>query len=105
VQARRLAADVFAADGPAPADIDTTAGWNTADGGVLVGMGLVWPHGRGTRSTTWRIIKVTTGTDTAVLETARDWGLTKRNDKVEIHEAELAQRLQDCLEQAWSQAL
>jgi hypothetical protein len=104
-QARHLASDVFATDAPAPVDIDVSQGWNTADGGALVVMGLVWPHGRGTRSTQWRIVKVTTAMDTGFVETTRDWGLTKRSEQVEVHEPELAQRLQDCLEQAWSQAL
>lgn len=103
-QARHLAADFFAPPPPLPAEAVAGSGWTSESGGDLVIMTLTWPHGRGTRSVSWRITRLTADMDTGFLQARRDWGLGRKSDDVTLAEPELARRLQEMFETAWSQA-
>jgi hypothetical protein len=102
-QARELAAQYFGDDPPLPADTAADAGWTDESGGGLAMLTLVWPHGRGTRAVTWRITRTSGESETAFLQTRRDHGM-KRSVDESVTKAGFTQRLQDVLEQAWSQA-
>jgi hypothetical protein len=102
-QARELAAQYFGDDPPLPAGTAPDAGWTDESGGGLAMLTLVWPHGRGTRAVTWRITRTSSRSETAFLQARADYG-RKRSVDDSVSEAQLGQRLQDVLEQAWAQA-
>jgi hypothetical protein len=101
--ASRIAADHFRVDPPAPPDIDATEAWGTEGGAGLGLLSLVWAHGRGTRAVNWRITRTNGSSPTTFLQARRDYGLKKSVDD-SVTEPVLVQRLQDMVEEAWSQA-
>jgi hypothetical protein len=105
-QADHLAADLFAADPAVPEGVDVSAGWLTESGGAIVAVTMVWPHGRnGARAQQWEIITAHRHAQSAMLVIARDYGSKrKRTEKVIVSEAELAVRLEECFDEAWSDA-
>jgi hypothetical protein len=104
--ADHLAADVFAADPPAPDGVDASTGWRGENGGPMVAMGMVWPHGRnGARSEQWQILTATAQPETAVVRIGRDYGSKRRRvEDLTVSEAELAVRLQELFDDAASDA-
>jgi hypothetical protein len=102
-QARQFATQYFSADPPVPAGVTPGEGWTDETGGGLAVLTLVWPHGRGTRAVNWRITRTTGKSETAFLQSRRDYGFKRSVDEA-VTQAEFAGRLQDALEQAWAQA-
>ncbi|HEX3907082.1 MAG TPA: hypothetical protein VHW92_04040 [Mycobacteriales bacterium] len=102
-QAQTFAAQYFSPDPPLPVDATPGEGWTDETGGGLAVMTLVWPHGRGTRALNWRITRTSGKSETAFLQTRRDYGFKRSVDET-VNQAEFAGRLQAALEQAWAQA-
>jgi hypothetical protein len=102
-QAQRLATEFFSPAPPAPPDAAPGAGWSDEGSGSFAMMSLVWPRGRGTRAVMWRITRTSGDFETALLQVRRDFG-RKRSTDDNVTEAELVLRVQDALEEAWSQA-
>jgi hypothetical protein len=105
-QADHLAADVFAVDPPVPDGVDASAGWLGLTGWGIVAMSMVWPHGRNdARAEQWQIATVNAQPKTAVVQIGRDYGSKrKRIEQLTLSEAELAVRLEELFDDAWSDA-
>jgi hypothetical protein len=102
-QARKLATELFSPPPPAPEGVAVGEAWTDEGSGSFAMMSLVWPHGRGTRVVMCRITHASRDSETALLQTRRDYGM-KRSTNDNVTESELTVRLQDALEQAWAQA-
>jgi hypothetical protein len=102
-QADHLADGYFAADPAVPPDVTPSEGWTDETGGGLAMLTLVWPRGRGVRAVQWRITRLDSTSDTALLETRRDYG-RKRSVDQRVTRVQFAHLLQDMLEESWAQA-